>query len=163
VKRDVQFVRALDAPYEAVRDALRDHPQRMLGGRPVGEGRVTTRVTAAVGNAEVSGEANIDIVGFDEPQGIAAGSYLLFRGDATRRPDLFPHLEARLDVVPIDEERTALFLVATYKPPLGVVGGTADALGLYHLADDALNRLFAQVCERVAAEASGAAGPAGGV
>lgn len=154
MKRDVQFVRALDAPYELVRDAVRADPQRMLGGRPIGEGRVEVPLTATLRGREVSRSVNLDVVAFEEPEGASAGSYLLMRADAVRRPDLFPHLEARLNVVPIDDDRTALFLVATYKPPLGIVGGAADALAMHRLAEESLNRLFDGIADRILGAAS---------
>ena len=69
----------------------------------------------------------------------------MFSADASRHPDLFPHLEARLDAIPVSEGRTALFLIATYKPPLGVVGGAMNSLGLHRFAEDSLNDLFDRI------------------
>lgn len=145
MKRDVQFVQAIDASYESVRDLLRERACWVLCGSD--EPQVS--LEAHLGGTEITREMDVEIVAFDEPAGMAAGAHLLFRGDASKHPDLFPHLEARLDAVPISEERTALFLVSTYKPPLGVIGGAIDSLGLHRFAEESLHGLFTGIAERL--------------
>jgi hypothetical protein len=76
----------------------------------------------------------------------------MLRGDASRYPDLFPHLEARLDAVPVAAERTALFLIATYKPPMGILGGAADAMVLHRFAEESLSNLLNGVAELLEGE-----------
>ncbi len=148
MKRDVQFVKAIDAPYESVRDKLRDRACWAICGDP---DVPVAHLEAHLGGSAITRDMAVEIVAFDEPAGTAAGAHLLFRGDASRHPDLFPHLEARLDAVPISETRTALFLVSTYKPPMGVVGGAMDSLGLHRFAEEAIHSLFDEVAERLAA------------
>ena len=80
----------------------------------------------------------VEIVGFDGPAGQPARCHLIFRGDAGHHAGLFPHLEARLDAVPIPQEHTALFFVGTYKPPMGLLGGSVDALAPHHHAEESL-------------------------
>ncbi len=46
---------------------------------------------------------------------------------------------------------TLAFLIATYKPPLGIVGGAMNTLGLHRFAEDSLNDLF----DRIAAALQG--------
>jgi hypothetical protein len=147
MKRDVQLVRAVDAPYARVRDRLRDDAPGVFGsaGEPI-----TTSLVASIRGTEVSRDVSVEIVAFDEPASAAVGAHLVFRADASRHPDLFPHLEARIDAVPVTEERTAVFLIATYKPPLGVVGGAVNTLGLHRFAEQSLARLLDEIAERVA-------------
>jgi hypothetical protein len=151
VRRDVQFVRSLQAPYRAVRELLRDRPAEALGGVRRSDAAVEVPLTATVRGTEVSRPVHIEVAGFDEPAGVSAGSHLLLRGDAVSRPGLFPHLECRIDAVPLGDERTALFLVATYKPPFGIVGGIADALALYRFGEASLERWFHSVGDRIEA------------
>lgn len=141
MKRDVQFVKAIDVPYEQVRDRLRDDPESLFTPGPTDEGPVV-RLVAHVRGTEVARDAQLEIVAFDEPSGVAAGSHLMLRADASRHPGLFPHLEARLDAVPVSIDRTALFLIATYKAPFGLVGGAADATILHRLAEESLGNLL---------------------
>ena len=141
MKRDAQFVKAIDAPYERVRDRVRDHPASIFKPGATGDG-IMARLVAHLRGTAVARDVEIEIVAFDEPSGVTAGAHLMFRADASRHRDLFPHLEARLDVVPVSSERTALFLIATYKPPLGIVGGAADALVLHRFAEESLSGLL---------------------
>lgn len=149
MKRDVQFVRSLQAGYIAVRDLLRDRPTEILGGACDDDQAVEVALTASVRGTDVSRPVRLEVTGFDEPAGVAIGAHLLLRGDAAHRPGLFPHLECRLDAVPIGGDRTALFLVATYKPPFGVLGGLADALALYRFGESSLEGWFHEVGDRI--------------
>lgn len=151
MKRDVQFARSLRVRYPLVRALLRDRPTALLGGTRCAAEAVEVPLTTLLRGTEVSRMVRIEVTGFDEPAGTAVGSHLLLRGDAARRRWLFPHLECRIDAVPISDDRTALFLVATYKPPLGVVGGLADALALYRFGESSLERWFQGIGDRIEA------------
>ncbi len=153
MKRDVRFVTAVDVPYERVRDRLRDEPESLLGS--AAEGAIVTTLHAHLGRRRVSRDMRIELVAFDEPLGAASGAHLLFRADASRNPDLFPHLEARLDAVPIAAERTALLFSATYKPPLGLLGGAVDAAVLHRFAEESLSRFLDDVAVRLGPTGTG--------
>lgn len=153
MKRDVQFVRSLWARYLAVRDLLRDRPAEMLGGSGRDRSAVEVALRAKVRGTEVSRSVLLEVTGFDEPAGAATGAHLRVTGRAAGRPALFPRLECRFDAVPIGGDRTAFFLVATYKPPLGVVGGLADALALYRFGESSLEQWFHGVGDRIEAAA----------
>jgi len=126
MKRDIQYVRAIDAPYADVRDRLRDDAAAVIGD---GEDPIHASLIAEIRGTEISRPVTVEIIGFDEPDGAPAGAHLMFSADASHHADLFPHLEARLDAIPVTDERTALFLIVTYQPPLGVVGGVINSLG----------------------------------
>jgi hypothetical protein len=51
--------------------------------------------------------------------------------------------------VPVSDDRTALFFVATYRPPLGIVGGALDTAGFHHFAEDSLRGLFDRAADRL--------------
>jgi len=153
VKRDVQFVRSLQARYSAVKAILRDRATEVLGGTRCDADAVEVSLTASVRGTDMSRPVRIEVTGFDEPAGAATGAHLHLRGNAVRRPGLFPHLECRINAVPVAEDRTALFLVATYKPPLGMLGGLADALALYRFGESSLERWFHEVVDRIEADA----------
>jgi hypothetical protein len=146
MKRDIQFLRTIEVPFERVRNQMRDHAASVLGD---GGDPVRASLTARIRSTVVSREVEVEIVGFDEPEGSAAGANLIFRADALRHADLFPHLEARLEALPVAEGRTALFMSATYKPPLGVVGGAANTIGLHRVAKQSLRSLFEDIADRL--------------
>lgn len=148
-RRDVQFVRVIDAPYTKVRDRLRFDPATILGEGRADDGRITSPLCATLRGQTVERELLLEVVAFDEPDGLATGAHVVLRGDACHHPDLFPHLEARFDVVPVSDGRTALFFVATYTPPLGVVGAALDALALHRFAERSLHGLFARAGDRL--------------
>ena len=146
MRRDVQFVKAIDRPYVDVRDALADDPA-ILGDADT-DG-IAAHLNTRVGGTDLTRTMRVEIVEFDEPAGQPARCTLIFRGDAVHHAELFPHLEARLDAVPISEERTALFFVGTYKPPMGLLGGAVDALALHHRAEESLRGWFGSVTSRI--------------
>lgn len=146
MKRDIQFVRAIDVPYEKVRDHLRDRAASLLGD---GSDPIRTTLTTRIHGTDISRDVTMQIVGFDEPASAVAGAHLMFSADASRHTDLFPHLEARLDAIPVTDQRTALFMIATYKPPLGVIGGAVNALGLHRLAQQSLDNLFDHIANQL--------------
>lgn len=148
MKRDVQFVRAVDARFDRVCDVFRSDPTRVLGDTVNDDGEIVANLIAHLGGTEVNRDIRIEIVAFDEPVGVAPGAHLLLRGDASHHPDLFPHLEARIDVIPMSNDRTALFFVGTYKPPFGILGGAADGVALHRYAEESLMRWFDGVVRR---------------
>lgn len=152
MKRDVQFVRAIDGSYPVVRDRFRQHPETILSGVEGEGGRAIAALTARLGGRETSRDVIVEVIAFDEPAGAAPGTHILLRGDASRHPDLFPHLEARIDLVPATENRTAVFFIGTYKPPFGVVGGAIDALALHRFAEAALQGWFEEIVDRLEAD-----------
>ena len=149
MRRDVQFVRAIEVPYAKVRDRLRGDPAVVLGDGTDPEGRIIAPLTATLRDRQVERDLLIEIVAFDEPAGDALGSHLVLRGDASHHPGLFPKLDARFDAVPISDERTALFFVGTYDPPLGAVGRAIDAVALHRFAEESLRGLFERAGDRL--------------
>lgn len=141
--RDVQFVRAVDAAYTDLRDRLAARGPEIVGasGEPP-----RMDLVVRVGATEIRREVLVAVGALDEPDG--SGCHLRFTADASAHPDLFPHLEGRIDLVPISALRTAVFFVAAYTPPLGVVGSAIDLLGLHRFAEDAMERLFDRIVER---------------
>lgn len=146
MRRDVQFVRAVDADYRTIRDRLATDPLGIIGadGDPP-----RMDLVVGVGATEIRREVLVAAGSLFEPDDAATGCHLRFTTDASQHPDLFPHLEARIDVVPISPARTALFFIATYTPPLGVLGSAIDLLGLHRFAEDSMERLFGRIATRL--------------
>ena len=148
-KREVQFVVTIDAPYSAVRDRLRDDPGAIFGDSRAEDGRTIAHLAATLRDRPVERDMLIEVVTFDEVEGAARESHLVFRGDASEHPELFPHLEGRLDAMPMGTERTAMFFVGTYTPPLGPVGGAVDAVALHRFAEESLLGLLHSTVDRI--------------
>lgn len=68
---------------------------------------------------------------------VAVGPHGLLRAVTWRaagHDQLFPVLTADLEVEPLGDEATQVSLMGTYRPPLSVVGGAADALVGHRIA-----------------------------
>jgi len=90
------------------------------------------------------------------------------RGDVTVIPirwvatgplgELFPTLEANLEVSPTDDGRTLLVLVGSYRPPLGRLGATIDHLVMHNVGSATTRGFLSRVSDQIMA--SHAAQPA---
>jgi hypothetical protein len=68
---------------------------------------------------------------------------------------VLPRLDADLELGPLGEDRTQLAISARYRPPLGMVGRTADRVLLHRVAEatlkDFLDRVGAAITSRAKA------------
>jgi hypothetical protein len=102
--------------------------------------------------------------GFRTPLGVVTRDVVVKVGRAVRFPSklampvtwepvetelLLPDLDADLEVGPLGPARTQLAINATYTPPLGAVGRTADRLLLHRLAEATVKRFLDQVGGRL--------------
>jgi hypothetical protein len=126
-------------------------------------------------DARLHGQGLLAEAGFATPVGVVAREVEVSVGRAVRFPSklavpmtgepaageaLLPGLEADLEVGPLGPRRTQLGINATYTPPLGVIGRTADRLLLHRVAEATLKRFLDQVAERIAGQAQDQAGDA---
>jgi hypothetical protein len=151
MKRDVQFLRTIDTPYAVVRRRLRDDAARVLGEWVDDAGRAVATVAAEFRGRHLERAIVVEVVTHEAPEGSATGSHLVLSAEALEHPERYPTLEARFDALPLGEARTALFFVATYNPPLGLIGGAADAVALHRFAEVSLQRYFDGVGGRLSA------------
>jgi hypothetical protein len=151
MKRDVQFLRTIDTPYPVVRRRLRDHAAGVLGDRVDEAGRTVATIAAEFRGRYLEREIAVEVVARGASAGPAAGFHLVFRAESLEHPERYPVLEARFDALPLGEDRTALFFVATYSPPLGWIGGAADSVALHRYAEHSLRRYFDQASGRLSA------------
>lgn len=62
---------------------------------------------------------------------------------------LFPALDANLELHASDDAKTEIVLVGTYEPPFGRVGAAVDHLVMHRVAEATLRRFAAEVAEMV--------------
>ena len=74
---------------------------------------------------------------------------LPFRIEAGSGAEVFPVLDAELEVMPTSECGIALTLDGAYRPPGGLLGEAVDRLALGHVARDAIDRYFDRVVDRI--------------
>ena len=68
---------------------------------------------------------------------------------AAERGTLFPVLEADLGLEALDELGCHLSFMGTYRPPLSVVGGAADALHGHRVAEATVRRFVLDIADRL--------------
>lgn len=74
------------------------------------------------------------VISLDPPTMSRRGVVIPLRWRATGAEALFPSLDGELVVEPVDEDSCTLRLRATYRPPLGPLGGFVDRILLTRLA-----------------------------
>jgi hypothetical protein len=65
--------------------------------------------------------------------------------------DMFPTLDANLEITPLDPHRSRVALVGSYRPPLGPMGTVLDQTALRHAARATIRHWLAQAREVVGA------------
>lgn len=128
--RDIRHCAYVDRPFAEVCRLLAEEPARVLGdsgdGGVVREQRAGLHVRRA--GVDVSRDVRIlrgDLL-LDED-----AARLPLRWEDAERPNLFPVLEATLELVPVPAGRrptTQVGLAGRYRPPFGRLGAVADTL-----------------------------------
>ena len=142
----------LRVPTSRLGIAFSAHPATLFGTETASDGRRVVHLAASLRDRPIERDMLVEVVSFDEIEGATRESHLVLRGDASHHPELFPHLEAQLDAVPIGRHSTALFFIGTYTPPLGPVGAAADAIALHRFAEESVRGMFGTAADRLISE-----------
>ena len=79
------------------------------------------------------------------------------RWEARTFTGLFPVLDGNLELSPSGPGRCRLGLVASYRPPLGAVGGWLDNAALHRVAESTVHSFLRQVGDRLLTDGLGGA------
>ncbi len=138
----------IDLPYPAVHEeVLRDDGRWLcpLGCAAYADGSALhLRVGPGAGTRLPSKMVQIQL---DRPRDRQDGVAVAMRWVATGVAGLFPSMEADLEFAPMGQSITQVTLSGTYKPPLGVVGRTVDALLLHRVAESTVRSFLVEVVE----------------
>lgn len=148
----VRYFLDLDDPFERVEAALLADPSSWVPGMAR-----AAEVGFAV-NEDRRIEKEVEI-SFGEPYRALTKARLPMSWKATGAKQLFPSLEADLEVAGLGASRTQISISALYYPPMGSVGRALDRALLHRVAEatikDFLDRVGAEVAARVRATADG--------
>jgi hypothetical protein len=140
MRRPVYDTIHVPVPFEVAAEHMRRDPTTWLPspGTPVDEGvLVTMRAAGLLAAAGVDAVVDIGAPTIDQ-----AGLLVRPVGWRSFTADrLFPHLTADLELEAVTETTCRLTLVGGYKPPVSVIGDTADRFVGRHIAD-AVVRMF---------------------
>jgi hypothetical protein len=146
----------IDLPYPAVHaEVLRDDGRWLcpLGCAAYADGSALhLRVGPGAGTHLPSKMVQIQL---DRPHDRRDGIAVAMRWVATGVAGLFPSMEADLEFAPVGESITQVTLSGTYKPPLGVVGRTVDALLLHRVAESTVRSFLVEVVATLEGDGAG--------
>jgi len=157
----VRYFLDLDDPFERVEAALLADPSSWVPGMARAAEDLGERLLAEVGFA-VNVDRRVDKeveISFGEPYRALTKTRLPMSWNATGAKQLFPSLEADLEVAGLGPSRTQISISAQYRPPMGSLGRALDRALLHRVAEatikDFLDRVGDAVAVRVRATADG--------
>jgi hypothetical protein len=145
----------VNRPYALVRDVLQADPLSLFQRATV---RATARaqalvstLRATVGPIELVADVAVKVTSVEpeRPTPLGPATRIHLTWEASKRPELFPTMEATLDVYALAPAETQVDFSGRYTPPLGVVGAALDALVGHRLAEAGVHRFVEDVAERL--------------
>lgn len=135
----VRYFLELPRPLEQVEGALLSSPEDWVPGLATAAEARGQLLLAEVGFG-AEGRRLEKQVGIElgQPFRIASKTILPMTWRATRAEELFPTLEADLEVAALGATRTQLSISARYRPPLGTLGRAIDRALLHRVAEATL-------------------------
>jgi hypothetical protein len=152
----IRYYLDLEIPFEDVEPALTSAPGEWVPGLAQDAGDRAERLLTEVGFdiAERRIDKQVEI-GFDAPLRLPQKTLLPMWWRATTAEQLFPALEADIEVAALGPNRTQLSISARYHPPMGALGRVLDRTLLHRVAEatvkDFLDRVGEDLSVRVPA------------
>jgi hypothetical protein len=156
----IRYYLDLEIPFEAVESALTSSPGEWVPGLVREAGDRADRLLAEVGFDVADGRIDKRVaIGFDPPFRLPNKTLLPMSWRATGPEQLFPALEADIEVAALGPNRTQLSMSARYHPPKGAVGRVLDRMLLHRVAEatvkDFLDRVGEDLSLRIPAPLRG--------
>jgi hypothetical protein len=153
-RRRVDLLRYLPIAADVALALVEAGPQRFVGSRA--EGWSDAQACADL-RAELPGVGSVTRsarVGFGPLMDEDGATVLPVWWEDAEHPDLFPTFDGGLELYP-DGRGTALRLVGSYVPPLGLLGRFGDGLAGHRIVLASLNKFLADVAALLTAAAHG--------
>jgi hypothetical protein len=152
--REVRHYAYVDRPFAGVGELLASAPEQVVG-HP-GEAATTRERLSDLhvrrAGIDMSRDVQITIGGIVLDEDAAR---LGLQWEDSRRPKLFPVLEAALELAPLTvgrREITQVGLVGRYRPPFGRFGTVADTLAGRRVVLESVGRFIEDLADRIEAE-----------
>lgn len=152
----IRYYLDLEIPFEVAETALLDQPEAWVPGLARAAEDRGESLLAEVGFSVDSGhrvDKQVEIE-FGDPYRIPAKTLLPMAWHATGPEQLFPSLDADLEVAAMGPNRTQLSVSARYRPPGGVVGRALDRALLHRVAEATVKDFLDRVGETLISRAS---------
>jgi len=146
MKRSVYQLDVVDRPFGEVADLLHSRPNELIDPEDLVElrdrNRAVVELDAHLSPFCISCQALVEFGPFTQIDGQMSVATLRVRWEALEHRSWFPTWSGEFEAVPRADHTTQLGFVGTYQPPMGPVGGLADAVILHRVADGALRTFF---------------------
>jgi hypothetical protein len=143
-------------PYAAVRKVLVEHPADVFRRATTSAAHRSKNLAASLHTAFAGVDVGVDVhveLGKAREEESVAGlppvTRLPISWTAERGTAFFPIMRADLSFWPLTSDETQLELEGTYRPPLGLLGGTVDALVGHRIAEAAVHRFVRELAEQL--------------
>jgi hypothetical protein len=149
----VQLYNAVGEPFERIREVLVDGEvasltaPRRLSMDWLHEGDATLEIEMA--GVHLVKEVLFRVSDYIEVPGRLPMGRLQMSWEPTDNTELYPVVNADLEIEPIDRNRTMISLLASYVPPLGRVGRFVDRMAMRNVAQVALGRFFSDLVDDI--------------
>ncbi len=156
MRPEVRSFDYINQPYERVREALQaDARELFRSATRAATSRaesVAAELRVSVGAIEVAAEVDIEILEIQDlarAPGASRGTRVRLEWRGTKRPGLFPLMNADLSIYPLTATETQLDFEGRYEPPLGPLGRAIDALVGHRIAEASVHRFVADVAQHL--------------
>jgi hypothetical protein len=156
---EVRVYEYVNRPYESVSEMLRLDAigvfQRATASATARARAIVSTMRANVGPLELGADVVVRVASIEEASDVPHGprTRLRLAWQASPHPELFPAMEAVLDVYALGAHETQLDFCGQYCPPLGVIGVMFDAVIGRRVAEAAVHRFVNEVVERLRVDA----------
>lgn len=144
----IHRVRTLHVSFESAAKVLHTRPRSVL----VGPERNPSLGTDLLG-LRVEHDVELTMGSFEAVDDPVRAGTVRFRIEASQHPELFPVLDADLELTPT-AEGVEVALEGTYRVPGGLFGTLADRGGMHRVADRSIDRFFDGLTGRLRSEAA---------
>jgi hypothetical protein len=158
---EVRAYAYVNHPYERVTEALKLDAigvfQRATASATVRARALVSTLRTSVGPLELGADVEVRVTSVEEDRGGSLGprTRLRLAWQASRRPEVFPTMDATLDVYALGPHETQVDFYGKYLPPLGIVGAAIDAAIGHRVAEAAVHRFVEEIAERLRIEVTG--------
>jgi hypothetical protein len=153
----------VNRPYERVSSVLRLDAigvfQRATASATARARALVSTMRATVGPVELGADVVVRVTSVEEAPDAPRGprTRLRLAWKASQHPELFPTMEATLDVYALGPSETQLDFHGEYHPPFGVVGAVIDAIIGHRVAEAAVHRFVEEIAERLSVDVGASA------
>jgi hypothetical protein len=162
---DVQAYEYVSRPYDDVserfqRDALGVF-QRATTDAMVRAQTLVSTLRAGIGPVELGVDVIVSVASIAHEANTPFGprTRLCLAWEASQHPELFPTMDATLDIYALGPGETQLDFHGSYRPPLGVVGAALDAAIGHRIAQAAVHRFVEDLAGQLRADDARATSP----